>query len=91
MTLGETLRSLRKNGPRGEIPVRQSAKALGIPHPTIYDWESPRSRPEPEQLRKYLQHLDVPERVIAHVLHLRSLPIGADLALPDEAGVQDAA
>lgn len=74
MGLGETLRHLRRTSPLGRTSVDRAAADLGIPRATIYLWESPRSRGEPRDLRRYCEYLGATEEQIREVLELRSLP-----------------
>lgn len=84
MGLGELLRRYRKEGRRGDIPMRVVVAQFRLPpkngaerkvnRQTIYTWEQPRSRPDPEDLRLYCVWLGCTEAEIAEALRLRSLP-----------------
>lgn len=94
MTLGELLRRLRERSPSGRTSVTAASRALEIPRTTIYMWEGPTSRPEPEDLRRYLEWLGAPEAWILVALDLRSRAPGTALdedEIPTEIAVQGAA
>lgn len=84
MDLGELLREYRKKSPRGAIPMRVVVAQFRLPgrngserrisRQTIYTWEQPRSRPDPEDLRLYCVWLGCTEAQITEALRLRSLP-----------------
>lgn len=73
MGLGETLRSLRENSPRGRIRPSTVTREYGLSRQTLYLWESPHSKPEPVDLRRYCEWLGATEEQILDVLRLRSL------------------
>lgn len=65
---------LRKAREAHGLDVREVAIALGIPRATIYMWESPRSRPDPVDIRRLLTHYGCDESEISEALVLRSMP-----------------
>lgn len=79
MDLGSYLRDLRE---RSKTPkVADVSAATGIPKPTIYMWEGPRSRPDPVDIRKLCTFYGASEDQIAESLRLRSLVVdGHDLS-----------
>lgn len=77
MSLGETLRRLRKSGPRGDVGATQVEREHGLNRQTLYLWEGRKSRPDPVELREYLEWLGCTSTQISHVLYLRSLPLDA--------------
>lgn len=68
MSLGQLLRELR-----GGRSVTAVCQELGIAsRQTIYTWEGPRSRPEPEDLARLLQHYGATQEQIDLALRLRA-------------------
>lgn len=68
MLLGQYLRELR--GGRRVVDV---ISAVGInSRQTLYTWEGPHSRPEPEDIVKLLQHYGCTDEQIDRALRLRA-------------------
>jgi hypothetical protein len=77
MFLGQFLRELR--GPRRVSAV---CRELKMSRQTLYTREGPRSRPDPEEIVRMLQHYEATEEQIVHALRLRAMPPGASLPDP---------
>lgn len=71
MTLGRHLRTLRKAATK---TVAEVCAELGVPKPTLYMWEGPRSRPDPVDIRRMCALYNAKQRDITKALELRSLP-----------------
>lgn len=81
-TVGDYLRKMRRRWEkrRGtqsaeseETAVQEVLRRLSIPRPTLYLWESARSRVDPVDVRRLLTVYGCPETEIAEALRLRSL------------------
>lgn len=69
--VGSYLREMRR---RSGKRVPAIITALGISRPTIYLWESKRSRIDPRDIRRLLAVYGCSEEEIAEALRLRSEP-----------------
>ena len=69
--LGEMLRRLRES--RG-LKVADVVEALDAPRATIYHWEGPNSRPEPESLKPLLELYEATDEERLAVWELRGTP-----------------
>lgn len=68
MLLGQYLRQLR-----GDRRVAEVVRAIGIKSKqTLYTWEGPRSRPEPEDIVRLLKHYGCSAEEIDRALRLRA-------------------
>lgn len=68
MLLGQLLREKR-----GARKVTEVCRELGIAsRQTIYTWEGPRSKPEPEDLVRLMRHYGCTEEEIVYALRLRA-------------------
>lgn len=70
MLLGQFLRDLR-----GDRSAKEVYEALGVPKPTFYMWEGPRSRPDPTDLKRLLDFYGVDADQELEAFRLRSEPL----------------